>query len=245
MQRARTQKDVKWARMHGGAPLRFVGLLPCHRGADGRWSVLLGLEEDGWGAFGGGPEKRDKSLRQVAIREAVEESHGVLLRAQLAKTMRGPLLKTGAAAFYAARVPRRVSPLMDALFAQHVARAPKDGCFEKLLTCWLPLASFADGTCTQLLEGAARRAWPDAPSSPVRPRVSARFRGPQDSKGLRALMERNSEELAARLERLPYSPRNWTASAIDRSVREADERCSRTDPHVADSSSASSSASSP
>ena len=64
----------------------FVGVLPFAKAnARGtKWKVLLAEESEsgeGWGAFGGGPEKKRgklESLRATAIRECDEETHGVL-----------------------------------------------------------------------------------------------------------------------------------------------------------------------
>ena len=212
--------------------LRFVGVLPFHRSQDRQWSVLLGLEEDGWGAFGGGPEDGDASMRQVAIREAVEESHGVLLRAQLDSTMRGPVLWAAAAAFYAIRVPHKVQALMDNVFAQQSTRRPVGGCFEKRLTCWVPLESFQEDTHAKWLENACAHAWPGARASPVPSHAVSRLRGPQNSQSLRALLCRQGDALVPRLERLPYNARSWPTRAIVKAVREANESCSPTDQHA-------------
>ena len=125
----------------GSGPLRFAGFLPLCL-FNGRWWALLGKEADGWGAFGGGPEATEQGEpSQTAIREAVEESHGVLspIALQEAVAATYPLLLTARAAVYGVVVPRVVLSRMQKTFAKLRHMQPSGGCYEKTDAALVPL----------------------------------------------------------------------------------------------------------
>ena len=123
------------------ATLRFSGFLPlCYK--KDNWWMLLGEESDGWGAFGGGPEPSDEGdCRATAIREAVEESHGVLSIDAMAKAVRHcrPLVCSDKAVVFGVVVPWGTSNRLNRLLYSQRAYAPIGGCFEKKSVLWLPL----------------------------------------------------------------------------------------------------------
>jgi len=122
--------------------LRFAGFLPVAE-VNGEWSALLGLERGGWGAFGGGLDAADENdPSRTAIREALEESHGGLLRSELIAAERcqqQPLLRTRHAVVFAIVIPKTLHLSMNAVFAPFRYSLSTKGCFEKSRAQWFPL----------------------------------------------------------------------------------------------------------
>lgn len=104
--------------------------------------MLLGEEFDGWGAFGGGPEPSDEGdFRITAIREAIEESHGILSIDAMAKAASHcrPLVRSDKVVVYGVVVPWDTSDNLNQLLHTRRAHKPVGGCFEKKSALWLPL----------------------------------------------------------------------------------------------------------
>lgn len=107
--------------------------------------MLLGKEMDekgpGWGAFGGGPEAGETTPGQTAVREAIEESHGILSRRALEKSLEdsAALLRTSKAVVFGVIVPFDLDVRMNAIFDTQRELKPFEGCYEKLHAAWMPL----------------------------------------------------------------------------------------------------------
>jgi len=122
----------------------------------GEWLALLGEEQDGWGAFGGGPESSDRGSRvRTATREAIEESHGLLPSTALRRAARGtePLVENAEAVVYGVFVPHVLQTRMNKLLGvqnalktrlDSLGRTKVEGCFEKESAEWVPLSAFVD-----------------------------------------------------------------------------------------------------
>ena len=137
--------------------VRFAGFVPfCKK--YGRWWLLLGLESDGWGVFGGGPEVEDATPAETAVREAIEESHGLLDKGALQRAVsHGPVLATRHAIIYAVAVPWHLSESMRSMFARQAGRLEANGCFEKKAAAWFALDDFEHPQSRQV-SGARLRA---------------------------------------------------------------------------------------
>lgn len=137
--------------------LRFAGFVP-FTWRSGKWWFLLGREADGWGVFGGGPESSDPSATHVAVREAREESHGLLLEPALWRgCRRGPLLLTPHAVIYGVPVPWRLQRNMNRVLLPHADLLPSHGCFEKKEAKWFPVDQFCSAPRSKIIEGTKLR----------------------------------------------------------------------------------------
>lgn len=176
----------------------FSGFLPISFW-QGTWWMLLGLEEGGWGAFGGGPEPSDGGCpRQTAEREAFEESHGALpLMALRQASCAPPLFSNARAHVYAIIVPCWLGDVLNDIYETQTAQAPCNGCFEKRAARWAPLS-------------AVRRPRSALPGMPLRARLHiTRAAVGQCIYALSHLVESTC----------------WTMETIARSVRERDKQC--------------------
>ena len=186
----------------------FAGFLPlCHQ--DGEWWMLLGQEKDEdrleWGAFGGGPDPGETDASQTAVREATEESHGLLARKALEKSLKGgPLVRTPKAVIYGVVVPSDMDARMNATFATQTGREPIGGCYEKLHASWMPLKalySVKKHRAVRAIEGRRLRA--PMPISTASPTV---------------------QETLQRLDHA-YDESDWTEETLQRGVSRMDEAC--------------------
>ena len=138
--------------------LRFAGFVP-FTFYGGQWWLLLGREADGWGVFGGSPETSDLSPAHAAVREAREESHGLLLEPALWKgCRRGPLLLTPRAKIYGVPVPWRLKRQMNKTLLPQAQLLPTQGCFEKKEVKWFPLDLFCSSPRAKTVAGKKLRA---------------------------------------------------------------------------------------
>ena len=133
--------------------LRFAGFVP-FTWRSGQWWFLLGREADGWGVFGGGPENSDPSASHVAVREAREESHGLLLEPALWQgCRRGPLLLTPHAVIYGVPIPWRLKRYMNRVLLPQAELLPSHGCFEKKEVKWFPMHRFCAAPASKTIGG--------------------------------------------------------------------------------------------
>lgn len=180
--------------------LRFAGFLPVAE-VKGEWLALLGLERGGWGAFGGGLDSADENdPSRTAVREALEESHGGLLRSELVAAERcgqQPLLRTKHAVVFAIVIPKTLHLSLNAVFAHFRHSLPTKGCFEKSRAQWFPLKKLS---------------------------VSKKF---LCGHKLRAPIVFSFEEKLPLLRSLSeiYTSSRWTLDAIEQSMRGITDQC--------------------
>jgi len=119
--------------------VRFAGFLPCALDADGQCWLLLGREGDGWGAFGGGPEPGERAY-ETAVREAWEESGGVLWPALLSvATRRGPVIHSHGCCIYLISRPWECQEQINSVLSAQLGRHTEPQFQEKLESKWFRL----------------------------------------------------------------------------------------------------------
>jgi hypothetical protein len=180
----------------------FSGFLPISYW-QGTWWMLLGMEKDGWGAFGGGPEPSDGGCpRRTAEREAFEESHGALpLMALRQASCAPPLFSNARAHVFAVIVPNWLADVLNAIYETQNGQAPRNGCFEKRAARWAPLS-------------AVRRPRSSLPGMPLRARLH--------------ISRAAADQCIRALSNQPQA-RCWTTEMIARSVQERNKQCGTND----------------
>jgi len=91
------------------------------------------------GGWGGGGEACDEGdHRRTALREAVEESHGILSIVAITKAVNNrPLIRMNKAIVFGMFVPWGICDALNTLLSTQRKKQPIDGCFEKKTVRWI------------------------------------------------------------------------------------------------------------
>ena len=189
--------------------LRFAGFLPVTRHRRDWW-VLLGKEHDGWGVFGGGPEAEDGGDPvRTAVREAHEESHGLLLMACLEAAARAvpPLIQERRACIFGVYVPWSLCRRLNAVLRrqQDDGMKPLRGCYEKTQVLWVRARALA-GILLPLRHRLLLNLDEDTTAQNLA-RLKKKFQKEEWSEEILRVSETNMTKLCAALRPLAQEPR--------------------------------------